>query len=114
MKAFVQELLETTQSHLSLFDSAICTSEIIPGSMSQQALWPTYTYDILVVCVMVLSVWPSVAGGKQKVKPSAEQLLREYVRPEQTDKGKMRRVAMAVFMMSYISNYVTTVYYAKF
>ena len=50
------------------------------------------------VCVMVLSVWSSAAGGKQKVKPSAEQLLREHVRPEQTDKGrKMQRIAIAVF-----------------
>ena len=103
MKAFVQELLETTQSLFSLFDSAICTSEIIPGSMSQQTLWPTYTlWYTGSVCVMVLSVWPSAAGGKQKVKPSAEQLLREYVRPEQTDSGKMWRVAVAVFMVSHI------------
>lgn len=50
------------------------------------------------VCVMVLSVWSSAAGGKKKVKPSAEHLLREHVRPEQTDKGrKMQRIAMAVF-----------------
>ena len=46
------------------------------------------------VCVMVLSVWSSAAGGKKKVKPSAEHLLREHVRPEQTDKGrKMQRIA---------------------
>ena len=48
------------------------------------------------VCVMVLSLWPSTAGDK--VKPSAEQLLREHIRPEQTDKGrKMQRIAIAVF-----------------
>ena len=51
---------------------------------------------------MVLSVWPSAAGGKQKVKLSAEQLLREYIRPEQTDKGKIWRVAVAVFMVLHI------------
>ena len=45
---------------------------------------------------MVLSLWPSTAGDK--VKPSAEQLLREHIRPEQTDKGrKMQRIAIAVF-----------------
>ena len=50
------------------------------------------------VRVMVLSLWPSTAGGKQKMKPSAEQILREHIRPEQTDKGrKMQRIAIAVF-----------------
>ena len=65
--------------------------------MAHTHLWYTGS-----VCVMVLSVCPSAAGGKQKVKPSAEQLLREYVRSEQTDKGKMRRVTVAVFMASHI------------
>ena len=39
------------------------------------------------IVLMVHSVW-SCGAGDQQVRPSAEQLLREYVRPEQADKGE--------------------------
>ena len=58
---------------------------------------------------MVLSVWSSAVGGKQKVKPSAEQLLREHVKPEWTDKGmKVQRIAIAVFSGDLCMPMVTT------